>query len=151
MQKLLYIFLIFCPITALTQSIFQAGQIKVDYIGGSAFFVLKVNVEMVATLTQNPPSAVNICWGDGLCEDISLINTSIQEDFLLLSYEGFHTYPEVGTYVISAAPCCFINFSSNIPESGEKAFPLEVKYTFYNPDSIGTNEIPRIGQPLIDV
>ena len=152
MKNLVYALLfITVPIFCTAQSIFQAGQIKVEYIGGSTSFVLKVNVELIATVTTNPPDAVNVCWGDGLCEDITLASNTITGNKSLLNYQGFHTFPAEGTYVISTSPCCFVQTSSNITESYTKDFPLEVEYTFSNPQFIGINNIAMPQQPLIDL
>lgn len=152
MKNLVYVLLfIIAPTFCTAQSIFQAGQIKVEYIGGSTSFVLKVNVELIATATSNPPDAVNVCWGDGLCEDISLASNTINGNKSYLNYQGFHTFPAEGTYVISTSPCCFVQTSSNITESYTKDFPLEVEYTFSNPQFIGINNVVMPQHPLIDL
>lgn len=81
------------------QSAITAGFISAEY----SLFEDQVNAEAyLFTADMNPPSTVEICWGDGNCT-----TTPLSGGPFLPIYNASHIYANPGTYRISIEACCY--------------------------------------------
>jgi len=131
------------------------GDISVDQLG-DGLISLRLRAQVALYFHgQEPsavPSSVELCWGDGSCEQAPLISANqLEWETVRALYLAEHTYPSRGTYVLAIEECCY---SDNILSfNSEPDIPVRIRntYSFPNPLVQGLNNQAAPLQPPVDL
>ncbi|MCO6489418.1 MAG: T9SS type A sorting domain-containing protein [Phaeodactylibacter sp.] len=141
--------------SGIAQPEIRGGDISVEQVGDC---VTSLTLRAQAALyfhgedPSSVPASVELCWGDGSCEQAPLVSAVQMEwETVLALYLAEHTYPARGAYVLSVEACCYpgdiLSFQS------EPDIPVRIlnTYTFLSPLFQGCNDQAMPLQPSVDV
>lgn len=156
-------FLLFLEIPQAMATHNRAGEITYTQTGNLTI-IATVTTFTKASSTSADRDTVELCWGDGTCTMLVRINGPIgtsgvpngevlPNDLKKNEYQGSHTYPGIGHYVMAMQDpnrnggICNLNFplSQNIP------FFISTTVTFFDPVFQAYNSSPVLTQPPIDI
>lgn len=126
----------------------RAGEITYRHVSGNTFDVTLITYTKDSAPADRPELVVK--WGDGTQDTLDRVSqTILGNDIKRNIYEGRHTYPSVGTYVISMEDPNRNDGIVNIPNSVSVPFYIETILNI-NP-LLGYNDSPVLLNPPIDI
>lgn len=135
----------------------RAGEITYRVINGLT--IEATLVTYTSTISTIDRDSLEICWGDGQCENIPRVNGLNGEGELLPNntklnkYVQIHTYGGPARYNISMTDpnrnAGILNV--NWPNSVNIPFHIESTISFFNTNFTGENNSPILSQPPIDI
>jgi gliding motility-associated-like protein len=125
----------------------RAGEIRYRHISGYTYEITMVTYTYAPSSADRPDLKVG--WGDGNSTIVYRISQIVlSDDYLKNTYQGSHTYPGPGVYVISMEDQNRNLGVENIPNSVEVPFAIR---TILNINSaVGSNSTPVLTYPPID-
>lgn len=137
--------------TLLTSWVFathnRAGEITYRHVSGNTYDITLITYTKDSAPADRPVLVVQ--WGDGTADTLARVQeTQLGNDIKRNTYEGRHTYPSVGTYVISMEDPNRNQGILNIPESVSVPFYIETILNI-NP-ATGPNNSPQLLNAPID-
>jgi gliding motility-associated-like protein len=137
----------------------RAGEIRVEQVGGCNSLKLRATIYTwtKASNTSVDRDTLELCWGDGLCQQVVRINGGgngviLPNDIKLNIYVSEHNFSGPGTYRISMTdPNRIVGILNvNPPTSDAVPFHIETIYKFQDPQFGGCNSTPILYQPPVD-
>ena len=125
----------------------RAGEITYRHVSGNTYDITLITYTKDSAPADRPELV--ILWGDGTADTLLRVQeTQMGNDIKRNTYEGRHTYPSVGTYVISMEDPNRNQGILNIPESVSVPFYIE---TILNINPVtGPNNSPQLLNAPID-
>ncbi len=134
----------------------RAGEIVYEHVQGFTYKVTIITYTKQSSVSADRDS-LEISWGDGLSDTLPRVNgggngVSLGNDIKYNEYVGFHTYPALGTYVLSVTDPNRIAGIININggNSVNEPFYIEDTLRILDPAFFGYNSSPRLLNPPID-
>lgn len=119
----------------------RAGNMRVEQLSQQT---VKVTVNLYTHLHASPV-AMELCWGDGNCEQwsSSLIEEWPEIDTRHYQMHTFHNYEQEGQYELTVKSCCWAGDLINLSASEENEFSLKTIFTF-SKEQDWQNTLPSI-------
>lgn len=140
--KLLPLFFFLFFVHSLSAQRFLGGELYVKQTGTNS---VAARVNIVTSINEEMAS-VELCWGDGGCEQVPSSST---EDFVdsglrYHQFEAGHVYGGENYYTLEVKQCCWgTSGIDNIIENGDEDFILSVNYFHsVNEPLFGENQMP---------
>lgn len=134
----------------------RAGEISYTHISGFTYQVI-IHTYTKASSVAADRDSLEIIWGDGTSDTIPRTNGSghgvaIGNDIKYNEYTGIHTYPGLGTYVVSMTDPNRIAGIKNINNSNSvnEPFYIEDSLKILDPAFYGYDNSPILLNPPID-
>jgi type IX secretion system substrate protein len=144
----LLILLLFCVNTLLAQK-FAGGEIRVQQTGT---YSVVATVDIFTSINDDLTS-IELCWGDGSCEDIPLVYSESfsGSNLKFHQFQQSHVYGQEEYYTLSVSECCWSSNIINI-ENGETEDFLLSTYFFLSVDDqfFGENMMPFFYRGLLE-
>ncbi|MCB0577748.1 MAG: T9SS type A sorting domain-containing protein [Phaeodactylibacter sp.] len=148
------LFLTLCA-SAFSQPEIRGGDISVEQVGDC---VSSLTLRAQAVLYfhgQEPsvvPASVELCWGDGNCEQAPLVSAvQLEWETVRALYLAEHAYPSRGTYVLSIEECCYPDDILSFQSEPDIPASIQNTYTFLSPVFQGCNGQAMPLQPPVDI
>jgi len=109
-------------------------------------------VEFFTAADDDDITTLELCWGDGICENITLLFTEAYPDANLRYYRfgASHVYGYEDTFTLSVSRCCWAEDIININTSSPIDFELTAHY-FHSVEDIlfGENQTPEFETGIV--
>lgn len=135
----------------------RAGEIHIEQIGELTIRATIITYTKASSIPADRDS-LEICWGDGTCENVARANGGgngeiLPNDIKYNLYISEHTYSGRATYLISMNDP-FRNggiLNVNYPNSNNVQLHIQTTFTFLSNQFQGWNTTPYLLQPPIDI
>lgn len=129
------------------------GEISVEQAGDCATsLALRANVSLFYRGLEPTaiPDSVELCWGDGSCQNIPLVSAILLEwNVVMGQYLAEHTYPSRGAYVLNIEECCYSDDILSFQSEPDIPVRISNTYTFLSPMFQGCNSQAAPLQPPV--
>lgn len=130
------------------QSKFSGGEISVKQTGT---YSVAVFVDLYTTVNSDLQS-IELCWGDGLCEDIPLFYSEELPgtNFKFNQFQSGHVYGGENTYTLTVEDCCWGQNIINITQANLENIILSTSYFHsVNDPLFGENHMPYFSKGML--
>ncbi len=132
--------ILFVSTNLFAQASFLAGRIHTEQTSSLSF---KVTVEVYTPLLMAPDS-IQLCYGDGTCEQVPVQSDEAFEEIGLSRSiaQSTHTYGGEGSYIVGINECCWSGQGLNTSGFGNSMFSLFHEVGILDPVFQGPNNSP---------
>ncbi len=141
--------------SAMAQPEIRGGDISVEQVGDCASSLTLRAQAALYFHGQEPssvPASVELCWGDGSCEQAALVSAvQLEWETVRALYLAEHTYPARGTYALSIEECCYPDDILSFQSEPDIPVRISNTYTLLSPMFQGCNSQATPLQPPVDI
>ena len=145
--KLLFLFIF--SLNSLLAQKFAGGEIRVSQTGT---YSVSVTVDIFTAISVELET-INLCWGDGLCEDIPLVYSEpfSASNLKYYQFQTSHIYGQEAYYTLTVSECCWGANIINIVNPQTEDFLLSTNFFMsINDPLFGENTMPFFSQDLLE-
>ncbi|HYV95715.1 MAG TPA: T9SS type A sorting domain-containing protein [Chitinophagales bacterium] len=145
MNKLsIFLLFLFSMEKLFSQSV-RAGEITYFHVSGFTY-----QFHLAIFSNDSSLQAVTVAWGDGVHDTLQNIGAPVVNPICYNEYSGAHTFPGIGTYVVSTSINFLMIDVANIQFAGLQPFYLEDSLKILDPAFYGYNSSVFLLNPPVD-